>query len=122
MANSSPPTRARNSCCVSCSPDHRSHLAQHCVPSGVPVGVVDQLEVVEIEDDEADRPGRDALAGDQVMQRFLEMALVVHAGEAVEAHQPLHFFVIRGLDISAGDVLEQNLTDLQPIAVGQAAP
>src|SRR3970040_886980 len=97
-ANFSPATRARG------------------VSGHVAMRVVDTFEMVEVEDDQRDRLWLAAGGEDCPLQRFFEVSLVETTRQGVEARQALDLFVVGALDVAAGDVLEQGLADLQPVA------
>ena len=61
------------------------HLAQHLVTVRVPAGVVEELEVVEVEHDDGGRARR----ADRVLERLVEAAVVGQAGQRVALRERL---------------------------------
>ena len=68
-------------------PDSRRQLAQDLVAGAVAEAVVDTLELVDVEIDDAERLARAASAGALGGERGLEAASVEEAGETVRARQ-----------------------------------
>jgi hypothetical protein len=75
--------------------------AQQLVAGGVAAGVVDRLEVVEVEDHGAERRAVAARAGDLLADADLHRAVVEDAGERVGAGDVLDVLV--GLGVAAGE-------------------
>ena len=94
--------------------DHRAHprreLAQDLVAGGVPEEVVDELEAVEVDIGEAERP----LAGDpgRLAQADLEPAPVQQAGQRVVVDEELELFL--------GLLSQRDLLDPRLVAIGLA--
>ena len=86
--NSSPPQRPARS---DREPSFgaRPRTPQHVVADGVPVVVVDGLEVVEVGEHEGQRRAEPLGAGDLRRQRVLALPPVRDAGEAVDERLPL---------------------------------
>jgi hypothetical protein len=65
---------------------HPGRLDEELAPHQMPVGVVDALEVVEVEEEQAEG----SLAVQLALQRLVQVARVVEAGEVVEVGEVLH--------------------------------
>ncbi len=65
--------------------DQPADGGQELVPGGVPAGVVEPLQVVEVEDDERQRAAGAGRVGDLAGQLLLEGAVVAQAGQRVHA-------------------------------------
>ena len=82
-ANSSPPTRNAASVCADRDADERADLGEELVADGVAAGVVDALELVDVDQHERERRAVAARALDHPGDGLLERAVVAEAGEAV---------------------------------------
>ena len=67
------------------------HLAQHLVAVRVPAGVVEELEVVEVEHDDGGRARR----ADRVLERLVEAAVVGQPGQRVALGERLQAVALR---------------------------
>ena len=98
---------------------HACDRAQHVVSALVADGVVDRLEVVEVHHQQAEVLAVASGAFDLGLERFVEVAVVVDAGEAVADGLALHLLVrARVLDGDPRQVGEQ-LDRLEVAAVEQ---
>ena len=84
IANSSPPNRQAMSVARTIARIRRPTSASTASPTRWPTRVVDPLEVVEVEHDQREPPLVAAGAGDLALERLVERAAVVEAGERVE--------------------------------------
>ena len=87
MANSSPPTRATSVHRPHAVEQRRGHGLEHQVAAGMAVGVVDALEVVDVQHQQQRRLAGAGHAVDLARQRQLEAAAVGQAGERIAAGQ-----------------------------------
>ncbi len=83
MANSSPPTRATVSWLRTVSTRRWLDLLDQVVPGGVPEGVVDRLEVVEVDEEHAHRLADPARPHQLLFDPVLEEPAVGQPGEGV---------------------------------------
>ena len=97
----------------------RAELAEHRVAREVAEGVVDLLEVIDVEEDQREAARVAAGAGGLALERLVEVALVVQLGEAVHRHQPVDLLVVLRLHVAAHDELEDRAADLELVAVAQ---
>ncbi len=103
--------------------DGVAHLAEHPVPGGVAVRVVEQLEVVQV--DHHQRQRASALLGPPPLdgQPLMDPAMVVETGERIALGQAQHFFVPPGVVDGNGqlgaDRLDEVRTDLLRGGPGQ---
>ena len=87
------------------------------VAGEVAVGVVDLLEVVDVEHDQRQRPPVALRARDLALEQLVEEPLVVDAGQAVEDRQAVDLLVVGALDVGAGQELQHRLAEAHDVAV-----
>ncbi len=84
--------------------DRRERVAdalEHEVAERVPVAVVERLEVIEIEEDERERPPELHAEGDLHGESLVEVGAIVEAGQCVDL-RPLRQEVLRSLHPERG--------------------
>ena len=118
-ANSSPPVRAGHVVPPHPVAHQGPELPKHRVACEVPVGVVDLLEVVDVEEDEREGSLVAARARRLALDGLVEVALVVELREAVHRHQPVDLLVVLRFHVPADDELEDGPADLDLVAVAQ---
>jgi len=102
------------------APTHEgAELLQHRVARDVPVGVVDALEVIDVEHDERQLAPVPLGPGDLAREGLVEGALVARLRERVAHHEAVDLLVVAGLHVVAGHVLQDGAPDLDLRAVGQ---
>jgi hypothetical protein len=95
----------------------RGQLLEHVVARQVPVGVVDLLEVVEVEHHQRQGPPVAVGAGDLALQGLEEVSLVGDLGQPVDGGEAVDLLVVGVLDVAAGQELEDGAAHLDEIAV-----
>ena len=97
--------------------DGVAHLAQHPVAGGVPVGVVEELEVVEVDHHEGEFAA--ALLGPPPFygEALMDPPMVVQAGERVSLGQPEHLFVTAGVIDGGGQLSSHRLDEVWSFVV-----
>lgn len=97
--------------------DLLSHLAQDVIACQVSEGVVELLEMVDVEE----RQGEVALVagatGDLALEKIHKIALVVDLRQAVDDGHAINLFMVETFDIATTDELENGTADLDQIAV-----
>ena len=101
------------------APEAIRQLAQRQVAGQVAHGVVDHLEMVDVEEDQRQRPAVPRRAVDLALEVVHQVPLVVQAGQRVVDRQPVQLLVVLGLDVAAGQEAVQAVADAEIIAVGQ---
>jgi hypothetical protein len=81
--------------------------------------IVDALEVVQVEQHEAEWVAVALAARELALDRLLEVAAIVQLCETIQGHQAIDLFVILRLDVVAGQELEHRAADANLIAVSQ---
>src|SRR5690606_24675850 len=82
--------------------DDLGELAQDVVAREVAALVVDALEEVDVEHDEAEGAGVAARPDELALEGLEQVALVVDLGETIDDGHPVDFFVVLGLGVCAG--------------------
>ena len=98
----------------------RGHLLEHEVAAEVAVGVVDPLELVEVEDDQRQRPPVAHGARELALDLLVVLPLVVDLGQAVARHQLVDRQVVGVLDVLLVEELEVDGGGLEAVAAAAA--
>ena len=102
--------------------DEARHLLEDVVAGEVAVDVVDLLEVVDVEHEEAEIALVTPRAHDLLLERLEQVPLHVHLRETIDDGHPVDLFVVLRLDVLPGQELEDGRADLDAVAVGRGAP
>ncbi len=93
-ANSSPPSRASTSPRRNRFGQHHGQFLEHHVADGMTEGIVDVLEVIQVDHDHRESVLMPLGANDFVLQELMELAPVVQAGERIANRQLFQFGVV----------------------------
>src|SRR5690606_5244136 len=99
--------------------DQVGHPTQDVVTGTMTEGVVRLLEVVDVEDEQRQRPFVTTRPAQLALEGLHEVAAVVDLREAIDRAEPESLFVIGALDVLAGEKLEDRATDLHEVAIVQ---
>ena len=101
---------------------HTLHeLDQRSVARRVAVGVVQLLEVVDVEQDGRELASLARDAREVLFDRLPRVAAVVDPGQAVRVCEPRNLVVIAKLDLIESEIFEDGPTDADEVAVRQLA-
>ena len=79
--------------------------------------VVDELEVIDVEHEQRQRPAVAGAAGDLALEELEEVALVVGTRQGIHDRHPVDLLVVAGLDARADQELEDRRADLHEVTV-----
>jgi len=97
--------------------DQGREFAQHQITGQVPVAVVDRLEVVHVEEQQRERSLVALSTRDLAVRELLEITPIVDLRQTVKDGHAVDLFVVRGLEVMCGQVLEDRAADLDQRAV-----
>ncbi len=100
--------------------DDARDLLEHVVAGEVAVHVVDLLEVVDVEHQEAQVARVAARAHELLVEGLEQVPLDVHLRQTIDDGHPVDLFVVLRLDVLPAQELEDGGADLDAVAVAEA--